>query len=266
MTLLPHDEKREHDGKKEPVYDITVRISVDESEVWRTKRLLNDDNAATLLGRGTRIWEVNRVVREIVDLNQSGVLKDSWVDVDRLREGQVIEELRASTTLSQAQKASLEPFFLTTLAKGDVYIGTRPDTTRDLMTNGKEPPQQSRFTLFVSDSQPQRTNSKLPTNTTPSAAAKDPVNPSEIVVYGPKIRHRIVFKEKCTPLSDVTSLKSAYQHLAQTVVGECILYLCNFVILTNACSATAGTCRWLGASRHQYWEHSYCQDRSDEVG
>lgn len=105
MTLVSYD------TNSMPVYDTTVHIAESKNVVWRTTSLLNGDHAVTLLGRATRIWEVHKVLDSAADPEQSGVLKDSWMDADRSREGRIVKEIKTSPTFSEEDRALLLPFF-----------------------------------------------------------------------------------------------------------------------------------------------------------
>ena len=75
------------------MYDILVHDAKSpnsEPLVFRTDGLINDDGAKSPLGRGTRVWRVKRLVDGEPDASAPGrVLKDSWVDEDRDREGEI---------------------------------------------------------------------------------------------------------------------------------------------------------------------------------
>ncbi len=44
------------------------------------------------------------------------------------------------------------------------------------------------------------------------------------IAHYSKTHYRIVFLQRCTPLSEVASLRNVFTHLAQTVRGECDLF------------------------------------------
>ena len=79
-------------------YDITVRQGDDGSAItYRTKRMISNIGADTLRGRGARVWEVAELDgnSEEKDSGLTCVLKDSWVDEDRRREGEILKQVRA---------------------------------------------------------------------------------------------------------------------------------------------------------------------------
>ena len=45
-------------GDGPPTYDMTVRVSAEETIVYRTRELIDQENATSLRGRGTRVWDV----------------------------------------------------------------------------------------------------------------------------------------------------------------------------------------------------------------
>lgn len=205
----------------QPVYDITVQVSEMESLVYRTKELVNQDNAAVIRGRGTRVWYVVLLKNGAEVPEETGVLKDSWVDPNRQREGAILEQIR-NTEVAEEEKADFDSSFLTVIAHGDVLINGSVENTRSLMTSGAIPPSNSHLDLRI----PGQSLPMVPDSHTPVANSSDvqsaimpPPN------YGPggcdaKSRYRIVFAQKCRPLSKVTSLADAFRYLSNAVIGE----------------------------------------------
>ena len=92
--------------------------------LFETENLLFDAGAEAVRGRGTRVWKV----REVVGGKPTGplmVLKDSFVNEDRPREGKTTKKIVES--LPEGDKRRLN--FLTVVVHGDVVINDRPDTT-----------------------------------------------------------------------------------------------------------------------------------------
>ena len=110
-------------------YDITVSDK-DHTEplVYRTMRLISNVGACTIRGRGTRVWEVQRVGPDGKPDGQSRVLKDSWPDSDRTPEWDIMESIRKDTP----QQHVLHRALLTIEARGHVTIGNANDQTMDV--------------------------------------------------------------------------------------------------------------------------------------
>lgn len=116
---------------QELMYDITVRAASG-NVVYRTKRLINDIGARSIRGRGTRVWEANKVTDGAVT-GDPVALKDSWVDADRMREADILQRLKSAGTGEDFDFV----FSNTTLGVecyGDVFIDDRPDHTRQTHT------------------------------------------------------------------------------------------------------------------------------------
>ncbi|CCL99699.1 uncharacterized protein FIBRA_01720 [Fibroporia radiculosa] len=124
-------------GDCKPRFDITVHAKDGSEAIFRTTRLISFIGTASMQGRGTRVWEAKR----LKDGRESGeplVLKDCWVDADRLREGTTIRMIREADISEEGRKV-LDDHILTVVCHGDVQTKSGiVDHTRDLLTRGKE--------------------------------------------------------------------------------------------------------------------------------
>ncbi|CAE6408544.1 unnamed protein product [Rhizoctonia solani] len=79
----------------EPSYDITIRNpDTQASTIYRTVGIISDVGADSMVGRGTRVWEVRKLVDgELV--GTSYALKDTWVHEDRVPEHKLIQKFRS---------------------------------------------------------------------------------------------------------------------------------------------------------------------------
>ncbi|KAI0689963.1 hypothetical protein BC835DRAFT_217918 [Cytidiella melzeri] len=234
MTMVAAEET------KIPTYDITVRVvettgegqnkvETVEDRVFRTKYLINGDGAKSLRGRGTRIWKVQEVEGGEEDADSSGVLKDVWVDEDRQREGDILEEIRDQPNLNDTDSEELKRLLLTPIARGDVFIDGVCDDTRTLITRGATIPENSkRFHLDIP-------LSHQPSHARTTVTADIPVTgniflpaPTEriqrLVKYHRKRHYRIVFKEECKPLSKATSLLQVFSALFSITIGLRVIH------------------------------------------
>ncbi|KAI0943406.1 hypothetical protein AcW1_002575 [Taiwanofungus camphoratus] len=185
-----------------PRYDITVRTPEAEEVVYHTIGVLSDVGANAPLGRGTRVWEARKVVGN-KEYSDPVALKDSWIDSDRDREGDLSASLRDSAS-SEEDREDIDARFLTVLHHGDVYIDGNADDTRTLMTRSMEIPSEcSRYNVQIS---PEDILSGSNTGTghyrTPQEYNQEMIEP----MHHPKAHYRIVFKEVCKPLYKITSL------------------------------------------------------------
>ncbi|CCL98316.1 uncharacterized protein FIBRA_00310 [Fibroporia radiculosa] len=210
----------------EPCYDITVRNANNGSEqIYRTIRMLSDIGANALRGHGTRVWEAQRLV-DGKQREAPVVLKDCWIDDDRPREGDILEEVRRSHPDPEG-RAFLDKHLLTVVCHGDVKIDTADDNTRMLMTRGRDVGTgPGRFTV-------QQPNNRKPgqqkTSTDDKASGskeakgdhrsrteRSSVPGQRMFRYHPKVHYRIVFVEVCQALFMSTSIMSIFDDLAQT--------------------------------------------------
>ncbi|KAI0922896.1 hypothetical protein AcV5_009763 [Taiwanofungus camphoratus] len=187
-----------------PRYDITVRTPEAEEVVYRTIGVLSDVGANAPLGRGTRVWEARKVVGN-KEYGDSVALKDSWIDSDRDREGDLSASLRDSAA-SEEDREDIDARFLTVLHHGDVYIDGNADDTRTLMTRSMEILSEcSRYNVQIP---PEDILSGSNTGTghyrTPQEYNQEMIEPPP--THHPKAHYRIVFKEVCKPFYKITSL------------------------------------------------------------
>ena len=110
-------------------YQITVKGKDNHrrivTKVYRTIDIIAD-MSSNLRGRATRVYEAY----DVEDPDSEVVIKDSWVDVNRPKEGDTLSEILDDA--SDDEKA----MFLTVLIHGVVTIDGKEDLTQDLHMNG----------------------------------------------------------------------------------------------------------------------------------
>lgn len=234
-----------------PQYDITVQpFPIHDTEdsreeelkprTFRTKELLSGIGAEHLRGRGTRVWAVNELVNGDV-VAETFVLKDTWVDSDRIREGKITATILKSVKNAKAN-ALVKSALLSTEIHGDVLVNGVADCTLDgdfrrqlfnknmpRFNFGQETPKQG-STSSASDIK-SKTDANRESNTaTPETKATlrpigDHCDAGETEKAIPPIPHhskshyRIVFKELCRPLYKATSLEDILWMLLKTSAG-----------------------------------------------
>ncbi|KAI0093394.1 hypothetical protein BDY19DRAFT_990038 [Irpex rosettiformis] len=211
----------------ECVYDITVhdvkgkgKAGLPVPIVFRTAGLINDHGTNSLLGRGTRIWRVRRLVDGKPDATSPGrVLKDSWVDEDREREGDILQQITGQPDISDTVRKALVALFLTPIACGDVLVKGRPDGTRSLITRGAHVPDTGMFSLKAFGHIPSHTQC-----TTSSIVPTPGYQQRNIANHFKKQHYRIVFAEECEPLSQKTSLRDVFTSLLRMTNGLFVLH------------------------------------------
>jgi hypothetical protein len=220
MTLVEGEEPN-----KPPVYNYTVG-----DRVYRTSELMNHDGVKSTLGRGTRVWAVNEVINGKPDPKLSGVLKDHWMDHDRMREVDILAEIIDQEGTSEETREILTQLFLTIIASWDVCINGCRDETRSLMSDSEERPTEVvPFPMQVPAShQPSHViTTHLGTDEPPPTL---PVK--KIIRYHPKYHVRTVFKEKCNTLWESRSMQEAFWILFLATCGN-YCYSNHDLLLTN---------------------------------
>jgi hypothetical protein len=123
------------------------------------------------------------------------VLKDTWIDSDLMREGNILALLHAEA--NDEDRQLVEKFFLTTVCHGDVWteLDLLDDTANALMRGLSISPDPD--SLFK----------------------RNPYGRSPEPPSGPKIHYRIVFKEKGIPLECIESLPDVMTVFVEIVSG-----------------------------------------------
>jgi hypothetical protein len=207
-------------------YDITVHPDGAQPITYRTKQVLSDIGAEALRGRGTRVWKAVKLLQDIGDMEVTEdvhpvVIKDSWVDNDRKREGQILEEIRASAENGSVERDFLDQHLLTVLSYGDVLVEGQADTTDALHRRGKAVPLgYGKLKLNLKANLPSR--SKMPVvNVTPvpDPPTCDTQDERKFIEYAAKTHHRTVFAEVGVPIYQVESLADVFLALRNLVPG-----------------------------------------------
>lgn len=103
---------------------------LDHTQVYETEAIISDIGAEAFYGRGTRVWRV----RKVVDGQKVGpprVLKDCWINADRLREGTTLRNIIQQLPMQHPARRH----FLTIEVDADVIVNGHPDCT-DTMHHG----------------------------------------------------------------------------------------------------------------------------------
>ena len=116
-------------AREEWNYQITVKgKDIHENVVTKVYKTIGTiaNMSSNLRGRATRVYEAY----EVGNPDSIVVIKDSWVDINRTKEGDTLKELLKDA--SDDEKA----MFLTVLIHGVVTIDGEEDLTRDLLMKG----------------------------------------------------------------------------------------------------------------------------------
>ena len=184
---------------------------------FQTRQTVSSSGAESLLGRGTRVFEAVEIDGNGNPSGSPVVLKDTWVDSDRTREGNVIALLH--TEANCEDRKLIKKHFLTTICHGDVWTDPdiRDDTANSLM-RGLDITS-DHVSLFKLQVKPfSRTYESL----SGSESSKEYCRvraPHPYLSYAHKTHYRIVFKEKGITIDRVKKLPEVMTVLGETVGG-----------------------------------------------
>lgn len=210
-------------GNSERQYDIQVRSKDGKVDVFRTEKILSNVGAEALRGRGTRVWRVRKLV-DGLPTGDGMVLKDSWIDDDRIREGDILAKMRASAS-DPIQKEIFETHFLHVECHGDVYIGNHADHTGTLLRRGAQVPDDS--ALFSLERTKSRgaaekvTKPPIGSGITQETRNKE----DEPIEFDDKAHYRIVFKEVATGIDSLVSGPEIVVYLRQVLLGKLLFFV-----------------------------------------
>ncbi len=224
MTLVPVPPKLR--SSETPVYDIIVHNAKANGEVEeitvRAVDLIENVRVQYPLGRGTRVWEVQRVVDGVIAEHAEGrVLKESWVDAERRSEAEIMEQILAAA--NEEEKDMLSEALLTHVAAGGVLVEGKLDNTRDLGISDADLPTTRRFSLRVSPFHRSSHVSEAPSSSSVASAGHSVLSvPAANATTGTqpstKRQHtRLLIKQLCIPLAKVLSLCQVFEALTQSV-------------------------------------------------
>ena len=171
---------------------------------FRTTRILSSYGAESLRGRGTRVFEAVEIDGDGDSNGSPVVLKDIWIDSDRMREGNILASLHSAA--DDKDKQLLKSYFLTTICHGDVWttLDILDDTANALMRGLNIA--SGRGSLFKLQQKPFIPNHEPPSGSAGLRATSRVQAPHSHLRYAHKTHYRIVFKEKGITIDRMRSL------------------------------------------------------------
>ncbi|KAI0094207.1 hypothetical protein BDY19DRAFT_1044128 [Irpex rosettiformis] len=168
-----------------------------------------NDGVKYPLGRCTRVWKVVRLTDGKVNKSARGkVLKDSWVDEDREREGEILDRIKNQPEVEEDEdmKPAFDGLPLTAVASGDPS-----------------------HTVRRADSVAESRISIVPT----SVHLQQELSISRLE----KRHYHILFAEECKPLLEETSLRTVFRALTEITDSLSLLHLtgCGWVHRDISC-------------------------------
>ncbi|KAF8498440.1 hypothetical protein JB92DRAFT_3125288 [Gautieria morchelliformis] len=182
-------------------YKIQVQDKVTGKVVYvKTVELIADFGADAVRGRGTRVWKA--LLRQSDGTDMHVVVKDVWIDADRVREGDIRTMLEEQASNNKTNKNKIAKHFVTVLFSGDVLIDGQIDDTFDFIQRGHEiPPDSDELKLRV-----HKSNGIAVSVSTGGLPITYPTMPFFRRVYGPKAHYRLIFAQVAQPIYSIRTL------------------------------------------------------------
>jgi hypothetical protein len=207
-------------------YDIEVRDHRGMVMTFRTKDEISTYGADAIRGRGTRVWSAYDVTND-PDGKRLFALKDTWVNADRIQEGDTLRDLR--NRLTEKNHVDALKHFLTEVTCGDVHIGNAPDNTGAHIQSGKpftvesiiESRVASDGTGRVTDITCGRSGSKRPASD--GNVELSSAEGTGKILEEHRVHYRIVFEEIGTPVDKLRTFCDIFLAIRDAVVGACFL-------------------------------------------
>lgn len=175
------------------------------------------DRANSLMGRCTRVWNVQELLDDSRMSKQTYVLKDTWTDADRRREGAAYDIFK-QFKLDTIQRQPLDDILLSKVCHSDVEIAGMSDATTDL-SDLKD--KDRCFEIVwrgsdVKDPKP-RFDDSTPVSSYHHSITHQLPPPHERRTM---VHHRIVFEESGTPLHKIDSPAQIFESISRVAVGQ----------------------------------------------
>jgi hypothetical protein len=175
---------------------------------FRTKKILANYAADRAAGRATQVWEVYE--GEGKDGQKTHVLKDTWVETSRLREGKTYNNVLAGAADEEKK------FFLTILCDGDVKLASGADDTTLGIRKGSPP--DTSFQVF---NKLARSSSQYWIIGNPEGSMLERLRPVEKPgAFVNRAHYRIVFDEVGVPFSELRNLGKIWQAVCDANKGS----------------------------------------------
>ena len=191
------------------------------SRRFRTTQTLDSYGAEPIRGRGTRVFSAAEIDGNRESIGSGVVIKDMWIDSDRMREGDILALLFEEA--DDRDKELVKRHFLTPICHGDVWHETLDDTANSLMrgldiASDHAPLFQLQRKSYVQNSVPPSGSDGL----RETSRVQAPYGHLQIR-YAHKTHYRIVFKEQGVTIDRIKSLPQVMQILSETVGGAFLL-------------------------------------------
>ena len=220
---------------------------------FRTKSVISLSGAEPLRGRGTRVFEAVEIDDQGCKKGSNVVLKDIWVDKDRMREGTILTQiLNEAGAKGDECKRQVGKYFLTTICHGDVLLDPDviDDTEQGLMRGLRTTDRTfSLRNLMITAMTKSRSESS--SDSRPESLPKTNVygHGRGAIPYAHKTHYRIVFEECGVPIHHIRLFHDVLKILADTTEGLSFSeHLCLSVLILLCSSFTVASNIGMGTS------------------
>ncbi|KAI5993507.1 hypothetical protein EDD15DRAFT_899625 [Pisolithus albus] len=198
-----------------PQYNITVRTDEGKETVYQTTKMISDFSAHAMQGRGTRVFQVRLTLQNGQPVHNAEplVLKDSWRELDRTREDQILVQIfnDLGKEYGTVKGTEARNYFLTVLAAGDVMVHGEKDKTTSLLRDADELPPDFGLHPLRADDLPEWKPTRTGEGLTPNFSCVPPSVKKSKIHH--RIHYRLVFKEVCQPIHDLKRLDTVFKVL-----------------------------------------------------
>ncbi|KAI5984940.1 hypothetical protein EDD15DRAFT_2374621 [Pisolithus albus] len=196
-----------------PQYNITVRTDEGKETVYQTTKTISDFSAHAMQGRGTRVFQVRLMLQNGQPVHNAEplVLKDSWRELDRTREDQILVQIFDALEKKYGTDKVTEArdYFLTVVAAGDVMVHGEKDETTSLLRD--ELPSGYSLHRLPADDTPNCKPTRSGEGLTPIFSCVPPSAKNSKIHH--RTHYRLVFKEVCEPIHDLKRLDTVFKVL-----------------------------------------------------
>jgi serine/threonine protein kinase len=217
---------------------------------FKTIKTIYSRDADPMRSRGTRIFEAIEIDPNGREKGSRVVLKDIWIDSDRIREGAILDALYNDAV--DEDKHLVRQYFLTTVCHGDVLLAESNivDDTECGLMRGLGLDYTKLFFLqrkgFVDTVVTTHRSASGPERL--AQASRLVYIPYPVQKYAHKTHYRIVFKEKGITVDNVKTLPEVLGILSGIVTGT-------FSFVSFICRISLRGCSALQLLRRLGWVH-----------
>ncbi|KAJ4475571.1 hypothetical protein J3R30DRAFT_3405839 [Lentinula aciculospora] len=184
---------------------------------YTTLEVLADAAAESPLGRATRVWKVTD------DAGNAHVLKDVWLDSNRMEEHSIqqaiLEDVQCMKN-GQRFVEVLKNYMFTPIAYGKVCIDNVEDDTTEVMLDGYNPAELVTVPLIT----------PAPTATAKSRSmGLSTPTVGDTLYHLPRYHYRILFEEYATTIYEEQSLDDIFHAIAEVIKALWIIHMAGWV-------------------------------------